>query len=117
MRAVDCRSPVVGGIAIGTEREYRGACEKHKRAKCPKGGFVGMQSLESQPHHVGSDSRTDDEAGEQVSVQLPETFHSEISGRKESDHVNFGAGFQAKTDDARDRRTRAVEQINSDTRE
>src|SRR5258708_36150627 len=109
MRAVDCRSPVVGGIAIGTEREYRGACEKHKRAKCPKGGFVGMQSLESQPHHVGSDSRTDDEAGEQVSVQLPETFHSEISGRKKSDHVIFGAGCQAAPDADPLRRNGAVE--------
>src|SRR5713226_10439228 len=89
-------------IAIRTEREYRGACEKHERAKCPKGGFVGMQSLESQPHHVGSDSRTDDEAGEQVSVQLPETFHSEVSGRKKSNHVNFGTGCQTETDDTHD---------------
>src|SRR5258705_5307625 len=98
-----CRSLFVGRIAIGTEKEYRSACENHERAKCPQGRFVGMQPLESQPHHVGSDSRTDNEAGEQVSVQLPEAFHSEISGRKESDHVNFGAGCQAKTDDARDR--------------
>src|SRR5882724_7780721 len=67
------------GIAIGSEREYRAACQKHKRAKHPKGGFVGMQPLESQAHYVGSDSRTNDEAGEQISVQLPEAFHSEIS--------------------------------------
>src|SRR5882757_7269005 len=86
--------------AIGTEREYRAACEKHERAKHPKGGFVGMQPLESQAHHVGSDSRTNDEAGEQVSVQLPEAFHSEVSGRKKSNHVNFGTGCQTETDDA-----------------
>src|SRR6266436_1122722 len=90
-------------IAIRTEREYRAACEKHERAKRPEGGFVGMQPLEGQAHHVGSDRRTDDEAGEQVSVQLPEALHSEISGRKKSNHVNFGTGRQTETDDAHDR--------------
>src|ERR1700686_1120376 len=63
-----CRGLFFSRIAIGAEREYRAACEKHERAKRPKGGFVGMQPLESQTHHVGSDSRTDDEAREQVSV-------------------------------------------------
>src|ERR1700732_1446636 len=87
-------------IAIGTEREYRAACEKHERAKRPESGFVGMQPLESQAHHVGSDSRTDDEAGEQESVQLPEAFHSEIPRRKKSNHVNFGAGCPTGTDGA-----------------
>jgi len=72
-----------------------------------------MQPLESQAHHVGSDSRTDDEASEQVSVQLPEAFHSEISGRKKSNHVNFGTGCQTETDDAYDRRDGAVEQVDS----
>src|SRR5258705_13695918 len=90
-------------VAIGTQRKYRAACEKHERTKRPKGGFVGMQPLESQTHHVGSDSRTDDEAGEQVSVQLPEAFHSEISGCKKSNHVNFGTGCQTETDDAHNR--------------
>src|SRR5882757_10974279 len=104
------------GIAIGPEREYRAACEKHERAKRPEGGLVGMQPLEGQAHHVGSDSRTDDEAGEQVSVQLPEAFHSEISGRQKSNHVNFGTGCQTETDDARNRCDGAVEQIDSETR-
>src|ERR1700732_2975079 len=90
-------------IAIGTERKYRAACEKHERAKRPEGGFVGMQPLEGQAHHVGSDSRTDDEAGAQGSVQLPEAFHSEIPRRKKSNHVNFGTGCQTETDDAHDR--------------
>src|SRR5437667_8195054 len=90
-------------IAIGAEREYRAACEKHERAKRPEGGFVGMQPLESQAHHEGADSRPDDEAGEQVSVQLPEAFHSEISGRKKSNHVDFGTGCQTETDDAHHR--------------
>src|SRR3977135_2010162 len=97
------RNLLFSGVAIGTKREYRRACDKHERAKCPKGGFVGMQPLESQAHHEGSDSRTYDEAGEQVSVQLPEPFHSEISRRKISDHVNFGAGRQTETDNARNR--------------
>src|SRR5882757_4413252 len=98
-----CRRAFFSWIAIGTEREYRTACEKHERAKRPEGGLVGMQPLEGQTHHVGSDSRTDDEAGEQVSVQLPEAFHSEISGRQKSNHVNFGTGCQTKTDDTHDR--------------
>src|ERR1700687_2139265 len=97
------RSLFFSRIAIGTEREYRAACEKHERAKRPKGGFVGLQPLESQAHHEGSDGRTDDEAGEQVSVQLSETFHSEISGRKKPNHVNFSTGCQTETDDAHDR--------------
>src|SRR6266436_3183275 len=63
-----CRNLFFSRIAIGTEREYRRACDKHERAKRPKGRFVGMQPLESQAHHEGSDSRPDDEAGEQVSV-------------------------------------------------
>src|SRR5258708_38866784 len=96
--------------AIGTEREYRAACEKHERAKHPKGGFVGMQPLESQAHHVGSDSRTNDETGEQVSVQLSEALHSKISGRKKSNHVNFGTRCQTETDDAHNRRNGGVEQ-------
>src|SRR5258705_4366161 len=89
-----CRSLFFSRISIGTEREYRAACEKHERAKRPKGGFVGMQPLESQAHHVGYDSRTDDEAGEQVSVQLTEAFHSEISGRQKANHINFGTRCQ-----------------------
>src|SRR5882757_1267279 len=95
-----CRSLFFSRIAIGAERKYRAACEKHERAKRPKGGFVGMQPLESQAHHVGSDGRPDDEAGKQISVQLPEALHSEISGRKKSNHVNFGTGRQTETDDA-----------------
>ena len=76
-----------------------------------------MQPLESQAHHAGSDGRPDDEAGEQVSVQLTETLHSEISRREKSDHVNFGPGRQTEADDARNRRDGAVEQINSEARE
>src|SRR5712671_8132081 len=91
------------GIAIGAEREDRRGCDQHEPAKRPKGRFVGMQPLESQAHHEGADSRPDDEAGEQISVQLPEALHSEISGGKESDHVNFGTGCQTETDDAHDR--------------
>src|SRR3954453_4365578 len=62
------RNLCFSGIAIGTEREYRRGCDKHERAKRPKGRFVGMQPLESQTHHERADSRPDDKAGEQVSV-------------------------------------------------
>src|ERR1700680_887135 len=112
-----CRRLFFSRIAIWTERKYRAACENHKRAKRPKGGPVGMQPLKSQTHHVGSDSRTDNEAGEQVSVQLPEAFHSEISGRKKSNHVNFGTGCQNETDDTRNWGDGAAEQITHEARE
>jgi len=62
-----------------------------------------MQPLERQTHHGGPDRGADDKEGEQVSVQQPEAFHSEISGRQESDHVDFGAGCQTESDDARNR--------------
>src|SRR5882757_967273 len=111
------RNLFFSGVAIGTKREYRRACDKHERAKRPKGGFVGMQPLESQAHHEGADGRPDDEAGEQVSVQLPEALHSEISGRQKSNHVNFGAGCQTETDDADNWRDGAIEQIDSEARQ
>ena len=58
-----------------TETEYHGACEEHEHAKCPKGRLVGMQPLKSQAHQVRSEGRANDEAGEQVAVQLTETLH------------------------------------------
>src|SRR2546423_13677277 len=62
------RTLCFSGIAIGTEREYRRGCDQHERAKRPKGRFVGMQPLESQAHHERADGRSNDEAGEQISV-------------------------------------------------
>src|SRR5882724_4852658 len=112
-----CRSLIFGWITVGAETKDRGACNNHERAERPKGGFVGMQPLERQTHHGGPDRGADDKEGEQVSVQQPEAFHSEISGRQESDHVDFGAGCQTEADDARNRRDGAVEQIDSETRE
>ncbi len=59
-----------GRIAIGTETEYQSAREKHERAKAPKGGLVGVQPFKSQAHQVRPEGRANDEAGEQIPVQL-----------------------------------------------
>jgi hypothetical protein len=76
-----------------------------------------MQPPKSQAHQVRSEGRANDEAGEQVAVQLTETLHSEIPRREETDHVNFGPGCQAEADDACDGREGAIEQVNSEARQ
>jgi hypothetical protein len=49
----------------------------------------GTQPLKSQAHQVRSEGRSNDEAGEQVAVQLAETLHAEMPRREETDHLNL----------------------------